>query len=219
MKFLETHHLDMEEKKQYEEKGLFCYDLRNSDDGIETATIEKHVLVNRCGSMVTNEEIPLGDKFPDNYKDYDEFVNENEVVSNIEELLNTNPFKYYNTDEIKKIFKTRERLVYVDDGLYELVIRYKDIPDFIVDVNDRIRMTNIKVFDYRDPSITLLTTCYEFLDKCNPKVREDIIDRLIDLQTGVKKCRKYKVMDEYTIATAKEEMKQEKKSKNKNKER
>ncbi len=220
MKYLETHHLDIEEKRQYEEKGLFCYDLRNSDDGVETATIEKHVLVNRCGSMVTNEEIPLGDKFPDNYKDYDEFVNENEAVSTVEELLDTEPFKYYDTNEIKKILKSRERLVYVDDGMDELVIRYKDIPDFIVDVNERLIMSDLKIFDFHNPTLTpLLTTCGEFLNKCDPKVREDIIDRLVKLQTGEEKCQKYKVMDEYTLDMAKEEMKQERKTKKKDKER
>ncbi|HIS12031.1 MAG TPA: hypothetical protein IAB40_02855, partial [Candidatus Onthocola stercoravium] len=33
-------------------------------------------------------------------------------------------------------------------------------------------------------------------DKCDPDVRKDIIDRLVDLQTGVEKVKDYKVIDE-----------------------
>ncbi len=220
MKFLETHHLDTEERKEYEDKGLFCYDLRNSDDGVETATIEKSVLVNRCGSMITNEEIPLGDKFPDSCKDYEEFINENEVVSTIEELLGEEQLKFYDKNEIKQILKSKERLVYVDNGIDEVVIKYKDIPDFIVDVNERLGMSDLKVFDFHNPTSTpLLSTYGEFLNQCDPKVREDIIDRLVKLQTGAEKCREYKVIDEDILEETKEEMKQEKQAKNKNKER
>lgn len=86
MKYLETSYLDTKEKRALEKKGLFCYDLRHSDFGGEIACIEKTVLVNRVGSMVTNEEIPLGDKYPDD-KDYEEFIKENEKVTTIEELL------------------------------------------------------------------------------------------------------------------------------------
>ncbi len=220
MKFLETHHLDSEEKKQYEDEGLFCYDLRNSDDGVETATIEKNVLVNRCGSIITNEEIQLGDKFPNNYKDYEEFISENEAVSTIEELLDEEPFKYYETDEIKKILKSKEKLVYVDDGMNELVIRYQDIPDFIVDVNERLGMADLKVFDFHNPTLTPLLSTYGcFLNKCNPKVREDIIGRLVKLQTGEEKFKEYKVIDECSLDIAQDEMKKERKAKHKDKER
>ena len=34
------------------------------------------------------------------------------------------------------------------------------------------------------------------MDKCDPKVREDIIDRLVNLQTGVEQMKDYKVIDE-----------------------
>lgn len=91
MKFLETHYLDDEERKEYKEKGLFVYDLRGSDTGGDIACIEKSVLVNRVGCIVTNEEIPLGDKYPNDYKDYEEFSKENLIVYAIDELLNKVP--------------------------------------------------------------------------------------------------------------------------------
>ena len=74
MKYLEMSYLDTKDRKELEEKGLYCYDLRHSDFGGEIACIEKDVLVNRAGSMVTDEEIQLGNKYPDDYKDYEEFI-------------------------------------------------------------------------------------------------------------------------------------------------
>ena len=89
MKYLEIHYLDIKERKELEEKGLYCYDLRHSDFGGKIACIEKDVLVNRVGSIVTDKEIPLGNKYPNDYKDYEEFIKENESVSMIEELLSS----------------------------------------------------------------------------------------------------------------------------------
>ena len=37
MKYLVTHILSNEERKQYENKGLYCYDLRDSDFGNDIA--------------------------------------------------------------------------------------------------------------------------------------------------------------------------------------
>ena len=42
----------------------------------------------------------------------------------------------------------------------------------------------------------LLTTFGPYLNKCDPNVRKDIIDRLIDLQTGNEDIKDYKVIDE-----------------------
>ena len=46
-------------------------------------------------------------------------------------------FKFYEIDEIIKLLQSKERLIYVDDGIEEAVIRYKDLPDFIVDYNEK----------------------------------------------------------------------------------
>ncbi len=88
MKYLITSYKNAKEKEEIQKRhNLYCYDLRTADDGIGIATIEKSVFVNRCGSIVTNEEITIGDKFPDNYVDYGTFTRENEFVSTIKELL------------------------------------------------------------------------------------------------------------------------------------
>lgn len=93
MKYLVTHILDKDERIKYENMGLFCYDLRDSDFGNEIATIEKRVLVNRIGSMITNKEIKLGDKPSNDYVDYNEFVSHNKSVNTVNELLTKNKSK------------------------------------------------------------------------------------------------------------------------------
>lgn len=87
MKYLETHILSRDEREIYERKGLYCYDLRDSDFGGEIASIEKRVIVNRIGSMITNEEIKMGNEYPNNYVDYEDFISKNECVSTIDKLL------------------------------------------------------------------------------------------------------------------------------------
>ena len=90
MKYLVTHILSNEERKEYESKGIYCYDLRDSDFGNDIAYIEKSVCVNRIGSMITNKEIKLGDKYPNDFVDYNTFVSKNKAVDKIEDLLKNN---------------------------------------------------------------------------------------------------------------------------------
>ncbi len=90
--------------------------------------------------------------------------------------------------------KKNTRLVYVSDGANEIVVRYEDLPDVIVDFNYKFGLTNLRVCDYKNPSLEpLLTTNGYFLDKCDLKVRADIIDRLIELQTGQEEIKDYKI--------------------------
>ena len=75
-------------------------------------------------------------------------------------------FKFYEIDEIIKLLQSKERLVYVDDGIEEAVIRYKDLPDFIVDYNEKCGLKDIKVYDYENPNMDkpLLDTFGVFLN-------------------------------------------------------
>ena len=102
----------------------------------------------------------------------------------------------YNKDEIKEILTSNERLVYVDTGNEEIVSKYNDLPDIIVDINDKIGSTNLTVMEFDNPSKILLTTFGPFLNKCNSDVRKDIIDRLNNLQQGIEEVKDYKVIDE-----------------------
>lgn len=93
IKFLVSGIMDKDEKTKYEELGLYCYDLRDSDDGRDIASIEKRVIVNRIGTMITDKEIKSGDKYPNDFVDYNTFVEQNIQVDTIKELLEKNKDK------------------------------------------------------------------------------------------------------------------------------
>lgn len=83
MKYLVTSYKDNAEKQEIESKGLYCYDLRHSDEGGEIATIEKSVLVNRIGSIITDKELKFGNKYYNNFIDFEEFSARNTEVYTI----------------------------------------------------------------------------------------------------------------------------------------
>lgn len=105
--------------------------------------------------------------------------------------------KPYNKEEIKELLNSNVKLVYVDTGVEEIIARYEDLPDVIVDINDILGITDLSVYEYGGNSMTpILTTFGPFLDKCDPNVRSDIIDRLTSLQLEEDKVKDYKVIDE-----------------------
>lgn len=128
--------------------------------------------------------------------------------------------RFYSEDEIKDLIKSNAELFYVDDGADEAIIKFEDIPDFIVDYNRNFEMRNLKFFKVGkgvyEPDIT---TMGEYLGKINPDLRERMIDRLIALQTNETEIKKYKIIDEdlyanVEIKMTQEEMKKQKKIKN-----
>lgn len=83
--------LNKEQRKFFEDKGYFCYDLRESCLYGDGGWVEKHVLVNNCGSIITNKDIGLNEKnfavllddLMDNYtvmpySEYKEIIKDNE---------------------------------------------------------------------------------------------------------------------------------------------
>ena len=116
-------------------------------------------------------------------------------------------FEFYNKEEIKNLLLSDEKLVYVDNGIDEYVVRYKDLPDFIVDISRSMgHHCELKVYKYPAESMTpILTTMGEFLDKCDADVRRDIIDRLIKVQTTVS-TKKYKIIGEYDLEMVQNEI-------------
>ena len=109
MKYFVTSYKDNAEKQKIESGGLYCYDLRHSDDGGEIATIEKSVLVNRIGSIITDKELKFGNKCYNNFIDFEEFSARNTEVYTIEQLqdktkekVNENSHKIINGYSIHK---------------------------------------------------------------------------------------------------------------------
>lgn len=115
----------------------------------------------------------------------------------------------YDKKETEKFIRKKEKYVYVDDGITEVIIPRKDIPDFIVYVNRRISIVDLKIYDpEHDPSL-VITTIGEYLDMCNSDIRKEIIDRLVKLQTGNEKYKKVKVFDEAVWEQVRNELEDE----------
>lgn len=87
MRYLVTSYKNNAEKKEIEKKGLYCYDLRHSDEGGEIATIERSVLVNRIGSIITNEKLKFGNKSYNDFIDFKKFSSKNTEVNTMQQLL------------------------------------------------------------------------------------------------------------------------------------
>lgn len=110
-------------------------------------------------------------------------------------MIDVNKISFYDENEVRKIIESKEKYVYVDDGMTEVIIKKEDIPDYIIYINRECGLTDLKVFDSDGQQI--LNTLGEFLDKCNPIIREEIIDRLVNLQTGEEEPKEVKTIDEY----------------------
>ena len=126
-------------------------------------------------------------------------------------MENQGLLKQYNEEEIKQLLNSDERLVYIDNGSEEIVARYEDLPDIIVDINDKLGYgEDLKVYDYNNPDFDnpLLTTFGPFLNKCDPNVRKDIIDRLAGLQRDEIEVKDYKVIDEDMLDDVRTKMEQ-----------
>lgn len=103
---------------------------------------------------------------------------------------------FYTIDEIGKLIKERdiERLVFVDTGVEEVLARYRDLPDIIVDFFNKYQFPDLTVYDFKTDE-KLLTTFGPFLNKCKPEVREEIIERLVGLQREEIEVKDYKVIN------------------------
>ena len=105
---------------------------------------------------------------------------------------------FYTPDEIKDLIKNRniERLVFIDDGIDEVIGRFIDLPDIIVDLNRKFGSKDLKIYNFIEPEDEpIITTFGMFLNKISPEDRERIIDRLNKLQQCEEEIKDYKVID------------------------
>lgn len=87
MKYFITEYKNQNEKNELKRLGLYCYDIRQSDSSGGYVGIEKKVLENKSGSIITDKSIYLTDSYPSNCIDFDIFVSENQDVNSLDELL------------------------------------------------------------------------------------------------------------------------------------
>lgn len=112
-------------------------------------------------------------------------------------MKNNSEINLYTQDEIKELLDSKERLVFVNTITDEVILRY---PDIIIDFFNKFVHTDMEILDFETTEL-LLTTFGSFLHKCKPEVREDIIERLEELQKHEIEIKDYKVISEEDMAT------------------
>ena len=106
--------------------------------------------------------------------------------------------KFYAKEEIEKLINEREieRLVFVDDGIDEVIARFKDLPDIIVDLNRKFGSRDLKIYNFIEPEDEpIITTFGMYLNKISSQDRQEIIERLNKLQQNEDDIKDYKVIN------------------------
>ena len=105
--------------------------------------------------------------------------------------------KFYTNEEIEKLINEiqTERLVFIDDGIDEVIGRFKDLPNIIVDLNRKFGSKDLKIRNFIEPEDKpIIETFGMFLHKISPKDREEIIEELNKLQQYDKEISDYKLI-------------------------
>lgn len=144
MRYFITDYRNEQAKEDIRSLGLYCYSLRSTDGSWnDIATIENHVLINRYGSIITDEEIKLGDKYPDDFIDFNEFAMKNKKVGSITELRSDledyGIIDLSDNDEIENeftnLFESSEDFLELDEMSYQdkydyIINHYKNVNDY-----------------------------------------------------------------------------------------
>lgn len=113
-------------------------------------------------------------------------------------MNDNNEIKFYTEDEIEKLINEieTERLVFIDDGIDEVIGRFRDLPDIIVDLNRKFGNKDLKIRNFINPEEKpIIETFGMFLHKIFPEDRVQIIDRLNLLQQNEIAVADYKLID------------------------
>lgn len=105
--------------------------------------------------------------------------------------------KFYTNEEIEKLINEiqTERLVFIDDGIDEVIGRFKDLPNIIVDLNRKFGSKDLKIRNFIEPEDEpIIETFGMFLHKISPEDREEIIEELNKLQQYDKEISDYKLI-------------------------
>lgn len=111
-------------------------------------------------------------------------------------MIDIDKLEFYNETEIRESIKKREPYVFVDDGMTEVIIKKDDIADYIVYINRECGPTNLEIIDPQRDYEIIISTFGEYLNRCNPEARNEIIERLIKIQTNEEDYKIVKTADE-----------------------
>ena len=177
MKYLITNHKSNDEKQEIQKQGLFCYDLRHGDDG-EICTIERGVLVNRAGSIITNEELSFGNTITTDMIYFDEFCEKNIEVYNMVDLKETSiderDWELAN-DNIKKVLKEIDNILQNNEEYIGMKICY-----ILQDKKDKKELFAVAMKDDEILEITLPSKEVDPSADWAYNIDDDIFGRLQD---------------------------------------
>lgn len=109
--------------------------------------------------------------------------------------MDTIKYKKYTKNELLKILK-EDGILFVETNLGDkYIIKKDDLADFIILEAQRTGHTVEMKFFMPGISGVVMSTYGWFLNKANPLLREEIIDRLVLLQTTDKEPKKVKIFD------------------------
>ena len=104
-------------------------------------------------------------------------------------------YKKYSKKEFLKILK-KDGILFVKTNLgNKYIIKKSDIADFIMLESERTGHTSDMFFFMPGIHAPVITTYGCFLNKANPVFREEMIDRLVLLQTTDEKAKDIKIFD------------------------
>ena len=116
-------------------------------------------------------------------------------------MKNNEDIKFYSREEIIELLKMKDRLVFVDNGIDEVIAKFDDLPDIIVDFCRKLGYRNFKIYNFIEPTEEpIITTNGVYLDKCSPEDRQVLILRLVKLQQYEVDVKEYKVISEDDLA-------------------
>ena len=116
-------------------------------------------------------------------------------------MKNNEEIKFYSREEIIELLKMKDRLVFVDNGIDEVITKFDDLPDVIVDFCHKFGYRNFKIYNFVEPTEEpIITTNGVYLDKCSPEDRQALILRLVKLQQYEVDVKEYKVISEDDLA-------------------
>lgn len=109
-------------------------------------------------------------------------------------MIDYSKLNSFSFDEMSKLYTEEEKLVLINiDKEDELIGKYNDLPDIIVGLNRKFGEKDLNVISI-DTGESILATHGMFLSRCDSKVREEIIERLVDLQTNKKEVKDFKLI-------------------------
>lgn len=142
-------------------------------------------------------------------REYDPIGVSNYLEDMPEEELNKKDFniRFYDYNDVVDLVKNKHKLIVVCSDNLELMVKYEDLADFIIDYNYNVCNRKIECYDYFDTMYQpFLITYGDDIDYCVDSMKDDFNQRLEKAKKEKDKDMNYKVIDPDSFNKAYEEL-------------